>query len=80
MIVSARTPELITVVPQDTPEHRASKAFADQEMGGDFGHLLYWTFHPITGAEIYETLGWDGLTITGSVIKAPQGSDSSPQK
>lgn len=28
-----------------------------------------WTFNRITGAEIDEELGWDGITVTGSFIK-----------
>lgn len=27
-----------------------------------------WTFHRDTGAEVDEELGWDGVTVTGSVL------------
>ncbi len=33
--------------------------------------LPTWDFHPTTGAEIDEDLGWDGVTKTGSYLKIP---------
>ena len=30
-----------------------------------------WSFHPKTGAEVDEALGWDGLTTTGSFLRPP---------
>lgn len=72
MIVSARTETLITVVPAQSNEHLAAKAHAERAMGSDLGHMLYWTFHPQTGAEIDEDLGWDGVRLTGSVLWRPE--------
>lgn len=30
---------------------------------------LHWEFHPVTGGEIDELLGFDGIHFTGSAIK-----------
>lgn len=30
----------------------------------------YWDFHPDTGCEVDEDLGWDGVTKTGSYLTA----------
>jgi len=35
-------------------------------------HCGWWAFSKITGAEVDEELGWDGITITGSYIKEPE--------
>jgi hypothetical protein len=40
----------------------------------DLIHCGPWAFHRATGCEIDEGLGWDGVTVTGSFLTAPEPS------
>jgi hypothetical protein len=35
-----------------------------------------WKFRKDTGGEVDEIMGWDGITMTGSVLSFPEGEKS----